>query len=152
MMYRANAVRRAPGELMKGSAAMKGAARIRPAVMVLGRFTGGLPAPLGERLQYQLTHSLERIEHAISLHGNRLEVRRALHPLSARMLFDQVLAGVVWIRSDATLGRLLHFPAGIQRSLEIVDWSGVRQVPLVVLDHEGHLGEIVSVLGHVVVK
>ena len=34
---------RAPGEAMNGSAAMKGAARIRPAVMVLGRFTRASP-------------------------------------------------------------------------------------------------------------
>src|SRR6266513_2760448 len=116
-MYRTNAVSRAPGELMKGSAAMKGAARIRPAVIVLGRFTRAFPAPLGERLQHQLTHGLERVEHAIALDGDCLEVRRALHPLPAGKLLDQVLASVVRIGSDATLGRLLDFPTGIERGL-----------------------------------
>src|ERR1700674_4287937 len=151
-MYRTNAVSRAPGELMKGSAAMKGAARIRPAVMVLGRFTGGFSAPLGERLKHQLTHGLERIEHAISLDSDCLEIWRALHPFSAWKLFDEVLTRVVGVRRDATLARLLDFPARIESSLQIVDWSCVRQVALVVLDHERHLREIVPVFGHVVVE
>src|ERR1700716_913374 len=117
-MYSTNAVRRAPGELMKGSAAMKGAARIRPAVIVLGRFTGGFPAPLGERLQHQLAHGFQCVEHAISVHGYRFEVGRLLDPLPARKLLDEILAGMIRIGSDTTLAGILNFPPRIESGLQ----------------------------------
>src|SRR5438105_2417963 len=136
---------------MNGSAAMNGAARIRPAVIALGRFTRPSP-PLGERLQYELADSLERVENAIALNRYRLEVRRLLDPFSARQLLDEILTGVIRIGLDAMLGGVLDLPARIERSLEILDRRGVRQVSLVVLDHERHLRQVVSVLGHVVVE
>src|SRR3954464_2539469 len=137
---------------MKGSAAMKGAARMRPTVMALGRFTPGCSAPLGERLQHQLAHCLERVEHPVALDGDRLEVGSTLDPLPARELLDEILAGVVGIGLHAPLYRVLDFPARIERGLQIVDRRGTRQVALVVLDDERHLGEVVTVLRHVVVE
>src|SRR5258705_3886686 len=152
-MYRTNARSRAPGAAMNGSAAINGAARIRPAVIVFGRFiTRSFSEPLGERLKHQLAHGLQRVEHTVTVHRNRLEVGRFLDPLAAGYLFNEVLPGVVRIRLDAVFGRVFDFPARIESSLEILDRRGVRQVPLVVLDHERHLGEVVSVLGHVVVE
>src|SRR5580765_633321 len=100
---------RAVGEAMNGSAAMKGAARMRPAVMVLGRFTRP-PQPLGERLKHQLADGLQRIEHAITLHRYRLEVRRLFHPLAAWKLLDEVLAGVIGIGLDTMLAGILELP------------------------------------------
>jgi hypothetical protein len=46
-MYRATAMNRAPGDAMNGSAAMNGAASIRPAVIVFGRFTSSFTTLLG---------------------------------------------------------------------------------------------------------
>ena len=48
---------------------------------------------LRQRLEHELGDRLERFEHALSRHGNRLEVRCALDPLAARKLLDQILAG-----------------------------------------------------------
>src|SRR5687767_13628586 len=97
-MYRTNAVSRAPGDPIKGNAAMNGAARMRPAVIVFGRFTG--PPSLRQRLQHELADGLECIENSIATYGDGFEVRRPLHPLAARKLLDEILAGVIGIGSD----------------------------------------------------
>src|SRR6476646_6578831 len=104
---------RAPGEAMNGSAAMNGAARMRPAVIVFGRFTRPSP-PLGECLQYELADRLERVEHTVTLYRDRLEVGSSFDPLAARELLDQVLTGVVGIGLHAVLGRILDLPARIE--------------------------------------
>src|SRR6185503_3753748 len=108
--------------------------------------------PLGERLEHQLADSLQRIEHAVALHGNRLEVRRLLHPVAAWQLLDEVLTRMVRVGLDAMLAGVLHFPTGVERRLEIFDRRRVWKVALVVLDDERHLGQIVPVLRHVVVE
>ena len=59
---------------------------------------------------------------------------------------------MVRIRLDAMLGRVFHFPARVECSLQIFDRRGVGQIALVVLDDEGHLRQVVAVLGHVVVE
>src|SRR5207302_1756079 len=115
----------------------------------LGRFTRPSP-PLGERLQYELTDSLEGVEDTVALHGNRLEVRRLLDPFAAWQLLDEILARVIGIGLDAMLARVLDFPARIERGLEILDRRRVRQISLVVLDDERHLRQVIAVLGHVV--
>src|SRR3990170_2574904 len=140
----------ASGEAMNGRAAMNGAARMRPAVSVFGRFTR--PPSLGQRLQHELAYRLERIEYTIALDGDRLKVRGALDPLAPGELLDKVLTGVIRIWRYVKLGRVLDFPPGIQRFLQLGDRRGVRQIALVVLDHERHLREIVAVLRHVVVQ
>src|SRR4051812_16417116 len=137
---------------MKGNAAMKGAARMRPTVMALGRFTPGFSAPLGERLQHQLAHCLERVEHPVALHCDHFEIRSSLDPFSTGNLLHEILAGVVGIGLYALLDRILDLPARVQRCLEVVDRRGVGQIALVVLDDERHLSEIVPVLRHVVVE
>jgi hypothetical protein len=59
---------------------------------------------------------------------------------------------VVGIGRDPLAGGILHRPAGVEGGLELGDGRGVRQVALVVLDGEGNAGEVVPVLGQVLVQ
>src|SRR5688572_5519363 len=102
MMNSTNAANRTHGSATNGSAPMNGAAAIRAAVIEFGRFIRprgtGFALRSRERLEHQLAHRLERVEHAISLHRHRLEVWRPLHPLPRRQLLHEVLPRVKRIR------------------------------------------------------
>src|SRR5919202_610659 len=90
-----SAASRACGESTNGRSATGGVRAMRATVSAFGRFTTERPAPSGEGLQHHLAHGLERLEHAVALEGDSLEVRCALDPFAARELLDQELAGVV---------------------------------------------------------
>src|SRR4026207_401328 len=94
-----NAARRTTADDMKGSAAISGATRIRPTVIAFGRFTSdGLS---GQRLQHQLADCLQRVEYAVTRDSDCFEIWCPLHPIAARELLDEVLAGVIGIRGHA---------------------------------------------------
>src|SRR5687768_9761176 len=109
---------------------------MRATVIAFGRFTtssgpvAGWRA-LGERLEDQLAHRLQRIEHAVTADGDGLEVRRPLHPFSAGNLLDEILAGMVRVGRDAPAGAIAHFPPRVELSLQIPDRRRVRQVALI---------------------
>src|SRR5688572_21860573 len=107
---------------MNGKAAMNGAARMRPAVIVFGRFTR--PPSLRQRLQHQLADGLECIEYSVTSYRDSIEVGRTLDPFTAGQLVDQIFARVIRIRRDVKLGRVLDFPPGIERRLQLGDRSG----------------------------
>src|SRR5687768_246120 len=128
---------RANGELMKGSAAMRGAMRILPIVMAFGRFNWDKGS--GQRLQNELAHGLQRIEDSVAFDRDRFEVRCLLDPLAGRQLVDEILAGVIRIRSHACLCGLMMFPPRVERSLQLSNGRSIRQVALVVLHDERNL-------------
>ena len=82
------------------SAVIAGVAAIRPIVRLFGRFT-----PRGissrQRLQNQLRYGAQRIEHAIAVDGDGLEVRGAFDPFAGRHLLDEILPRVIRIGRDA---------------------------------------------------
>src|SRR3989454_70566 len=89
--------------------------------------------PLARRLQAQLAHRLQRVEHAVAADRHGLEVGRAADPLIVDPL-DQVLARVRRIGGDLLLRPVFDGPPRVQGGLEIADRRGIRQVALVVLD------------------
>src|SRR4051812_38624398 len=114
-----NAARRTVDEGVRGSHPTSGAAAIRPMVIALGRFTGR--AGSGKRLEHLLADSLERVEYPFARDGDRLEVRRAFHPLARRKLLDEIFPGMRGIGRDLHLVRLRDLPTGIHRRLELLD-------------------------------
>src|SRR5687768_8294107 len=134
MMNAANAAIRANGELMNGSAAIRGATSILPIVMAFGRLS-----TLSERFQDQLAHGFQGVEHPLSADRHRLEVGSPLDPLACRKLVRQVLTRMVGVRNDAPLRRLRMLPPRIQRGLKVGYGCGVREIALVVLHHERNL-------------
>src|SRR5665647_238656 len=138
---------------MKGSAATTGAAKMRATVSALGRFIVLPGAPCsGERLEYELAHCLERVEYAISRDRDRFEIWCPLHPLSSGNLLDEILARVIGIGHDALLLRFEDLEPRVQRCLQFRERRRVREIALVVLNHERNRGEIVPVLEHVLVQ
>src|ERR1041385_4102359 len=88
---------------VSGSHPTSGEATMRPMVMALGRFTAEPRS--GQGLQNQLADPFERIEDALTGHGDRLEIRRPLDPLAGRQLLDQVGAWVVRVGRHLLLVR-----------------------------------------------
>src|SRR5207244_10713461 len=135
---------------MKGSSAMTGVRQMRASVRMFGRVQR-IGRFLAQRLQDQLADRLERIEHSVPPHGDGFHVRRPAHPLAPGLL-DEALAGVRGISGHLLLRGVLDRPPRVERRLEVLDGRGIRQIPLVVLDDEGDLGQVVAVLRHVVVQ
>src|SRR5687767_15275386 len=79
-------------------------------------------------------------------------MRSALDPLSTGELLHGVLARVIRIGSDSSLGWISRLPARVEGRLQLRNGSGIRKISLVVLNDERHPGEIVAVLRHVVVE
>src|SRR6266571_3847527 len=117
---------------MKGSAAIRGATRILLTVIAFGRFTASELS--GERLQHQLANGFEGVENSVASNCDRLEIRRALDPLTGRQLTHEILSRVVWIRSEARFRGIRRIPSGIQGGLQLVHRRCVRQVAFVVLN------------------
>src|SRR5687768_4265960 len=110
-MKRTNATARSTQEFWRASHATPGAAKMRATVSVLGRFTVlRARVSLRQRLQDHLAHRLQRVEHAVAVDRDRLEVRRSLDPFARWNLLDQVLAAVIRIRHDAHPLRIDDFP------------------------------------------
>src|SRR5919199_4314196 len=102
------AARRTVGESANGRSATGSVRAMRATVSAFGRFTTERPAPSGEGLQHHLAHGLERLEHAIALEGDPLEVRGAFDPFATGKLLDQKLTGVVRVGERALLRPVLH--------------------------------------------
>src|SRR5437016_4286503 len=103
---------------MKGSAAIRGAIMILLTVIAFGRFTASELS--GECLQHHLANGLERIEYSVAGNCDRLEIRRALDPLTGRQLAYEILSRVVWIGRQARFRRIRGLPSGIQRRLQLI--------------------------------
>src|SRR3954462_10589774 len=120
-MKSTKASRRHRQSCTNGSHAMSGVAQMRATVSVLGRFTAWLPEGArrtsGERLEHQLAHGLQRIEHAVAGDRDRLEVGGALDPFARRHLLDEVLACMIRIGRGTMPGGVADFPARVQRRL-----------------------------------
>src|SRR5687768_8466053 len=116
---------------MNGSAATGGVSAIRAIVSAFGRFTSDRPPRSGERLQHHLAHGLQRLEDAVALERDALEVRGALEPFAARKLLDEVLAGVIGVRRRSLLCCLLDFPPWVERPLELANRRGVGKIAFV---------------------
>src|SRR6266542_5686544 len=144
------AASRANVEVMNGSAATSGATMILPTVIALGRFTA-TPAS-GQSLQHQLADGLECVEDSVAPDGNSLEMRCALHPVTARQLSHQILAGVVRVGNNAGLRGIGGLPTRIQSRLQLFYRCRTGKITLIVLDHERQPRQVVPVLGHVVVE
>src|SRR5512146_833650 len=138
---------------MDGSSAMTGGRAMRARVRMLGRVqrTGRRRSGSAERFQDELRDGLEGVEHPVAAHRHRLGVGRAAQPAVGDAL-HQVLPRVRGVGNDLLGGRVIHGPAGLQGGLEVADRRGVGQIPLVVLDDEGELGQVVPVLAHIVVQ
>src|SRR5487761_2727827 len=91
---RAQAVKRSVDDPEKGSQAMNGAATMRPALSQFGRFTGG-PRRSGQRLEHELAHRAQRLEHAVAADRYGFEVLGTFHPLTRGEPLDEVLACVI---------------------------------------------------------
>src|SRR5436309_630393 len=126
-------------------------AKKRNAVISSSRPTSSSATPSAQRLENQLAHALQGIEHAVAAGRDRLDVGGVAHPLPPGLL-DQMLARIGGVRRHLLLSRVVDRPPGIQRGLEVLDRGGVREVALVVLDDEGDPGQVVAVLRHVVVQ
>src|SRR6478735_10087180 len=150
-MKSTNAVKRSADDGTSGSHAMSGVMAMRPAVKAFGRFTSWGDESC-ERFEDQLADGAQRLEHAVASHGDSFKIRRALDPFPGRDLLDQVLTSVERVRSDPLARRLGDLPSRVGRSLQFADRGSVWKVTLIVLDHERHLRQVVSVLGHVVVQ
>src|SRR5512138_306709 len=107
---------------------------------------------LRQRFQYELAYRLQSVEYAITGYCDCLEVWSLFDPFSTRKLVDEVLSGVIWIGSHARTRWIRRLPARIERGLQLADWSSVRKVALVVLNDERNTGDVVPVLGKVVIQ
>src|SRR5206468_7546090 len=117
---------------MKGSSAMTGVRQIRASVRMLGRVQRMSP-PLAQRLQDQLAHRLQGVEHAVAADRHGLEVGRPANPLIVDPL-DQVLARMHRIGGDLLLLPVFYVLVRVEGALEIADRRGIRLVAFVVLD------------------
>src|SRR5687768_9410792 len=110
-MYSTNPSSRIATDGMNGRTSRNGAVAMRAADSEFGRFIARRLS--GEGLEHQLADRFQRLEHAVAPDGNRLEVRRALDPLSVGLLVHQVLPRVIRVWHDSLLARFRHFPARV---------------------------------------
>src|SRR5215218_9449437 len=115
-MKSTNAVSRSADDGASGSHAISGVMAIRPAVKAFGRFTSWFEGSR-ERFEHELADGAQRLEHAVARDGDSFKIRRALDPFPGRKLLDQILPGMVRVRSDPLPGRLRDLPPRIERGL-----------------------------------
>src|SRR5215218_277207 len=137
-MNNTNAVSRSAADGAKGSHATSGVMAMRPAVNAFGRFTSWSEGSR-ERFEHELADGAQCLEHAVARDGDSFKIRRALDPFPGRELLHQILARVIRVGRDPLLRRLGDLPPGIERGLQFADRGSVREVTLIVLDHEWHL-------------
>src|SRR5947208_8593580 len=99
---------------MKGSSAITGVRQMRASVMMLGSVQR---MALTQRLEHRLANRLQRIEHAIAAHGNRLVVGGVARPLVSHIL-NQILAWMRGVARHFLTRRVVGRPALIERRLE----------------------------------
>src|SRR3989475_7524319 len=96
---------------MNGSRAMTGVRQMRARVRMLGKVHRIAP-PSAQRLENQLAHALQGVEHAVAADGDRLDEGGVAHPLPPGLL-DQMLARMGGVRRHLPLGRVVDRPPGI---------------------------------------
>src|SRR2546426_5724195 len=126
---------------MTGSRAMTGVRQMGARVRMLGKVPRIAPPLSAHCLENQLAHAVQRVEHAVAAHRDRLDVGGVTHPLPPGLL-DQMLARMGGVRRHLLLSRVVDRPPGIQRGLEVLDRGGVREVALV--RSEEHTSELQS--------
>src|SRR5436309_14234985 len=117
---------------MNGSRAMTGVRQMRARVRMLGKVHRIAP-PSAQRLENQLAHALQGVEHAVAADRDRLDVGGVTHPLLSGLLV-QMLALMGGVRRHLLLSRVVDRLPVIQRSWYVVDRGFVREVYLVVFD------------------
>src|SRR5437867_828614 len=111
---------------MKGSSARTGVRQMRASVRMLGRVQRTRP-PLAQRLEDNLAHRLQGVEHAVPADRHGLDVCRAPHPLVVDLV-HQVLARVRRIGRDLLLRAVVDGLPWVQLGLVVAVSVEVRSV------------------------